>query len=185
MCDSCKSQSIWFTNWYNDIKNERKTDTQTILTMGAHAYVSCNFKIWLTFVVVNCTELTCDRFFFLSFKSLVTYMFYVYVCYRNHSKTNNLHNMIDWFAVTTVVLLSCNLYDFFFFFAIDLHLCRNFRDTTLKNRTSNECIGLQKRYRICNEQVSTTISSVFFIFIFDIINEDEIKTSEINVTINN
>lgn len=27
------------------------------------------------------------------------------------------------------------------------------RDTSLANRTSNECIGLQKRYRLCNEQV--------------------------------
>lgn len=30
------------------------------------------------------------------------------------------------------------------------------RDTTLQNRASNECIGLFKRYRICNEQVNRT-----------------------------
>lgn len=35
-----------------------------------------------------------------------------------------------------------------------------YRDTTLKNRTSNECIGLQKRYRICNEQVSQSFDLI-------------------------
>lgn len=57
MCESCKSQSIWLTNWYTNERNEKKTqqtqDTQPY-TMSTRAFFGFFSPIWLTFVVVNC-----------------------------------------------------------------------------------------------------------------------------------
>lgn len=62
-------------------------------------------------------------------------------------QTSHVHRIENMHIPNESVFQNRYLITFYFKCALFI------RKTLLANRTSNECIGLQKRYRICNEQV--------------------------------